>query len=316
MENSKFIKAKCKKTKRYYGLEIKQFFGKWKVVNMIDLSDKEAAVISSEIKQDVFESNDNLIACTSCGNRRVGGCNCAKRKHQCSKNMKYCFDCLYCDELEIDYSLPERDESLGKEGETIKLSQGQVVQIRYADNRPLSKIFVGVGWDPASGSSANIDVDSSVIVMSKDNFDFENDLIYFNHLTHSSGCVVHYGDNLTGDNDYLGIANSTDDENISVFLNKVPENRDRLIFVLNIYDCVERQQTFGIIKNLYLRLYDPDSKKVMVEYKVNGNFNNDTGLIIGMAFRKDGKWYFKAIGKGSKAKQLGDLAYECLVKYR
>ena len=32
----------------------------WKAVNMIDLSDSEAAIISSEVKQASFETNDNL----------------------------------------------------------------------------------------------------------------------------------------------------------------------------------------------------------------------------------------------------------------
>lgn len=89
MGTNKFLKARCKKTGRWYGLEVKQFGSTWKVVNMIDLSDSEAAVISSEVKQDSFETNDNLLACKKCGKRRVGGCSCARKTHQCSKNMKY-----------------------------------------------------------------------------------------------------------------------------------------------------------------------------------------------------------------------------------
>ena len=170
-------------------------------------------------------------------------------------------------------------------------------------SKPISQIFVGVGWDPAM-TGANIDVDSSVVVMSGQSY--EKDLVYFGEKEHPSGCVIHHGDNLTGE-DY---ANS-DDENISVYLNKVPNNRDRLYFVLNIYKCDERHQTFGGIRNLYIKLYDPDSKSVLVEYKVKGNFYRDTALIIGMAYRKDGGWIFKAIGKGSKATTVSQLANEC-----
>lgn len=310
MKDTKFLKAKCGKTGRWYGLEIKQFQGVWKVINMIDLSESEAKVISSEIKQANLTSNSNLIACPGCGSRKVGGCSCAKRRHQCTKNMKYQFDCLYCSELELDYSLPTRSEVSGREGKTVTLSQGQEVQIRYSDDRPLSKIRVGVGWDPATFLRSEIDVDSSVIVMSTKNLGFElkKDLVYFKHLKHPSGCVIHHGDNLTGEDGLF----EEDDENISVFLNKVPQDRDCLIFVLNIYDCVNRNQTFRRINNLYLRIYDPDSQKVMVEYKVTGNFNDHTALVIGAAYRKGSSWYFKAIGKGSKAKNVGDLTTECL----
>ena len=38
MAESKFLKAYCSKTGRYYGLEIKKFGSKWKVVNMISVS--------------------------------------------------------------------------------------------------------------------------------------------------------------------------------------------------------------------------------------------------------------------------------------
>lgn len=304
MPESKFIKAHCSKTDQYFGLEIKQFGGIWKVVNMIKLSDDEARIISSEIKQDIYQTNSNLIACFKCGNRKVGGCSCAKKSSQCSHNMKYKFDCIYCDELKVDYSLPSRSELGGREGGIVTLSQGQEVKIRYADDRPLSKIYVGVGWDPATRGDS-IDVDSSVVVMSAQGAGV--DLVYFGDKEHKSGCVIHHGDNLTG----ADISNS-DDENISVYLDKVPSNRDKLVFVLNIYKCIERRQTFGGINNLYIRLYDPDSKKALVEYHVTGNFKNDTALIIGMAYRKNGSWVFRAIGKGTRASTVSEVANDCL----
>lgn len=307
MEKPKFVKAKCKKTGRWYGLSVKQIQGRWKVVDMIDLSDSEAALLASEVKQDSFESNANLIPCSVCGGRRVAGCGCSKNKHQCSKGMKYHFDCLYCNELEIDYRIPTKSEIAGRAGETIRLSQGQEVKIRYADDRPLTQIIVGVGWDPAVQGNT-IDVDSSVVVMSSRTL--ADELVYFKDLKHPSGCVIHHGDNLTGED--LGYSGQTkvDDENISVYLNKVPQDRDRIVFVLNIYDCEDKHQTFGRIKNLYIRLYDPDSKKVLIEYPVTGNYNAYTALIIGMAYRKDGGWVFKAIGKGSKATSVGKLEQE------
>ena len=305
MGTNKFLKAKCRKTGRWYGLEVKQFSGKWKVVNMIDLSDSDAAVISSEVKQASFETNTNLLPCTVCGKRLVGGCSCSKRKHQCSRKMNYQFDCIYCNELEIDYAVPTRSEVQGRVGDTVTLSQGQEVKIRYSDDRPLSKIYVGVGWDPSVVGS-NIDVDSSVVVMS--NQGTEKEIVYYGMLEHSSGCVIHHGDNLTGAGD-----DNSDDEFISVYLDKVPTNRNRLVFVLNIYSCESRGQTFGGIKNLYIRLYDPDSKCVLIEYRVEGNYKNDTALIVGMAYRKNESWIFKAIGKGSKATSVGQLADECSI---
>ena len=132
MKDTKMIKAVCRKTGRWYGLEIEQFGGVWKVVNMIDLSDAEAAVISSEVKQPSFETNDNLLACNKCGKRKVGGCGCAKRSARCSADMKYRFGCVYCDELEIDYSCAKKSSGRS-EGEEITLEQGQKIRITFSN---------------------------------------------------------------------------------------------------------------------------------------------------------------------------------------
>lgn len=305
MAESKFLKAFCEKTNQYFGLELKMFGSSWKVVNMIQLSNDEAKMISSEVKQSAFETNTNLIPCSKCGKRVVGGCSCAKRKHQCARNMKYQFDCIYCEDLKIDYSLPTAAEVGSRAGGTITLSQGQEVKIRYADDRPLTKIMVGVGWDPAPGAN-NMDVDSSVVVLSPNNRD--HDLVYYGAKEHPSGCVVHHGDNLTGE----GGIQDGDDENISVYLNKVPSSRDKLVFVLNIYRCDDRRQTLDKVQNLYIKLYDPDSKKTLIQYRVGGNVERGhTGMIIGMAYKKQGSWNFKAIGRSLYVSDVDELADKC-----
>ena len=129
MTDTKFLKAYCSKTGRYVGLEVKQVGSVWKVVNVIELSADEARVVSSEVKQATFETNSNLIACRSCGSRRVGGCGCAPRRHQCSKDMRYQFDCVYCEHLNIDYSLPTRTAVSGLKSDSVVLSQGKEVKV-------------------------------------------------------------------------------------------------------------------------------------------------------------------------------------------
>lgn len=302
MEN-KFLKAYCARTKQYFCLEMKNVGGAWRVVNMIRISDEEAKVLSSEINQPTFETNANLIPCVGCGGRRVGGCSCAKRAHPCSKGMKYQFDCVYCDEFKIDYSMPSASDVRGRAGGTVMLSQGQEVKIRYADDRPLSKIIVGVGWDPASGAD-NMDVDSSVVVMDPAD---RTDLVYFGALEHPSGCVIHHGDNLTGE----GGIQDGDDENITVHLDRVPAGKDKLVFVLNIYQCDLRRQTLAGVRNLYIKLYDPDSKKTLIQYNVTGNGGRDTAMVIGMAYRSGNGWSFKAIGRSLRVSDVQKLAKIC-----
>lgn len=302
MKGTKFLKAYCKKTKQAFGLEIKQFGGVWKVVNFITLSDDEASLMTSEVKQSSFSTNENLRPCSKCGKRVVGGCACAPHSYSCRRDGKYNFQCIYCKELEIDYSLPVIGHGY-KEGDVIRLSQGQEVKIQNAD-KPLSKIIVGLGWDPARSGSHNMDVDSSVIVAGNS----EKEIVYFGDLTHPSGCVVHHGDNLTGEDE----GGNGDDENITVYLDKVPSNRDRLIFVINIYECRARRQNLGDVKNMYIKLYDPTTGRAIVEYKADDNMRGDTALVIGMAYRKGRDWCFKAIGKGSRAGDVHSLAEEVM----
>lgn len=302
MKDTKFIKGYCKKTKQHFGLEIKKIGGEWKVVNFINITAEEASVITSEIKQSTFLTNENLLSCKKCGKRVVSGCSCPQKTVQCRAG-EYNFQCVYCNNMEIDYSASVIGGGY-KEGDIVRLSQGQEVKIHFADNRPLTKIIVGVGWDPTI-IGHNMDVDSSVIVAGNR----EKEVVYFGNLSHPSGCVMHHGDNLTGRDEG---GNQGDDENITVYLDKVPQNRDRLIFVLNIYECRARHQQLGNVKNMYIRLYDPVSRKAIIEYKIDANMKNDTALIIGMAYRRGSEWLFKAIGKGSRAESINQLADEVM----
>ncbi|MBQ2804480.1 MAG: hypothetical protein IJF10_01240, partial [Clostridia bacterium] len=61
MAETKFIKARCDRTGKYYGLEVKKIGASWKVVNMIGLSTDEARVITSEISQPSFETHTTLV---------------------------------------------------------------------------------------------------------------------------------------------------------------------------------------------------------------------------------------------------------------
>ena len=66
------------------------------------------------------------------------------------------------------------------------------------------------------------------------------------------------------------------------------------------------------VKNLYIKLYDPDSKKTLIEYRVNDNMGKDTAIVIGMAYKKGASWMFKAIGKTLKVSDVYTLQDVCV----
>ena len=129
MAETKFVKAKCKKMGLYFGLEVAHFGKAWEVVNMVSLAEVEAKVAMTEVVQDNFYTHSNLLACTVCGNRRVGGCSCAKKMRKCSEQMTYQFNCIYCKEFEIDYSRPSAGDVRKYQGKTITTEQNKEIKI-------------------------------------------------------------------------------------------------------------------------------------------------------------------------------------------
>ncbi len=185
----------------------------------------------------------------------------------------------------------------------INLTKGQRIDLtKKGDN--LNKIHVGLGWDPVSAngggffkkmfsSAPEIDCDASVILLDKDNrLANKKDLIYFGNLKSTCGSVVHTGDNLTGEGE-------GDDEVINVSLKDVPDRIQKLVFVVNIYDCMNRKQHFGMIQNAFIRIVDLSTKKELIRYQLAEDYSGKTSLIAGEIYRKDGEWKFNAVGTGT-----------------
>lgn len=194
---------------------------------------------------------------------------------------------------------------------SINLQKGQKIDLRKS-SPGLSNISVGLGWDPVAqsgggflkslfGVNANIDCDASVFMLNeKGQMSNSKDLIYFGNLKSDCKSVIHTGDNLTGEGD-------GDDEQILVNLDKVPSNIHKLLFVVNIYNCVARKQHFGMIKNAYIRIVDQANRKEIAKYNLTDDYSGKTSLIVGSIYRHAGTWKFSAIGQGSNDTSLSDI---------
>lgn len=194
----------------------------------------------------------------------------------------------------------------------INLQKGQKISLTK-DNEGLSRIMVGLGWDPVAqggkgllgslfgGGAPNVDCDASVfLVDANGKVRSKEEIVYFGNLKHKSGSVQHMGDNLTGDGD-------GDDEQIVVDLQKVPQDIARLIFVVNIYDCIKRRQHFGMIKNAFIRVVNLSNNQEMLRYNLTDDYSNRTALIVGEIYRNGNEWKFGALGEGDNSSNLGEL---------
>ncbi len=193
----------------------------------------------------------------------------------------------------------------------VNLQKGQKVSLKKTNGGTLSNLMVGLGWDAAKpeggffkrlfGNVDQIDCDASVFVCQGGKFVDRDDLVYFGNLKHRSGAIQHMGDNLTGEGE-------GDDEQIFVKLDDIPARYDKLIFVVNIYQAVERKQHFGMIKNAYIRIVDADTHEELCRFNLTEDYTDMLSMIAGEVYRYKDEWKFNAVGSGTRDTGLNDLA--------
>ena len=188
---------------------------------------------------------------------------------------------------------------------SVNLTKGQKISLTKGDGG-LKKIMVGLGWDEAQPAAtglkalfaakpADIDCDASAILCGADGKLVSRNVpdccVYFGNLRHSSGAIVHHGDNLTGNGE-------GDDEQITVDLSLIPAKVDKIVFTVNIYDANVRRQHFGMIRNAFIRLVNSANGSEICRYNLTDDYSGMTGLVVGEIYRRDGEWKFNAIGQG------------------
>ena len=181
----------------------------------------------------------------------------------------------------------------------INLTKGQRISLKK-EAPGLTKIMCGLGWDVAESKGLfglfkgdDFDLDASVLCLNeKGKLKSKSEVIYFSNLNHRSGAVIHLGDNLTGEG-------QGDDEQIIVDLPRIPDDITKLVFVVNIYNCKQRKQNFGMVKNAFVRLVDLANNKEIARYTLLGEkYEGKTGMILAEVYREDEEWKMEAVGKG------------------
>lgn len=198
---------------------------------------------------------------------------------------------------------------------SVNLQKGQKVDLTKG-NSGLKRVMVGLGWDevqqPQSRGllgvfgggkkAADIDCDAMAFLLDANGrIANKGDVVFFNNLKHSSGCVIHQGDNLTG-------AGEGDDEQIMVDLARLPNQYERIVVLVSIYQATERNQHFGMIQNAFIRLVDADTNRELCIYNLSENYNGMTALVFGELYRHNGEWKFNAIGQPLQLWSVSELA--------
>lgn len=191
---------------------------------------------------------------------------------------------------------------------SVNLQKGQKVELRKNNGGSLRKVMVGLGWDEVQQKRGffaprpqDIDCDASAILCIGGHLVNVADLVFYNNLRHRSGAVRHMGDNLTGVGD-------GDDEQIMVDLTALPQEYDKIVFVVTIYQARERRQHFGLIRNCFIRICDAETGQELCKYNLSENYNNMTAMIFGELYRYNGSWKFNAIGQPTTDNAISEMA--------
>jgi len=156
----------------------------------------------------------------------------------------------------------------------------------------LAAVLVGLGWDARTTSGADFDLDASALMLgAAGKILSDQHFIFFNNLKSPDGSVEHTGDNLTGEGE-------GDDEVIKVNLAGVPGEIDKIVVAVSIYDAESRGQSFGQVRNAFIRVVNQADNVEIARYDLSEDASNETAMIFGEVYRNEAEWKFRAVGQG------------------
>ena len=165
----------------------------------------------------------------------------------------------------------------------------------------LKAVTVGLGWDARATDGTAFDVDASVFLLKADaRVRSDADFIFYNNPKSTDGSVEHRGDNRTG-------AGEGDDEAVSVLLEKVPGDVEKISVAVTIHDADARRQNFGMISKAFVRVINQADNAEIARYDLSEDSSTETAMVFGEVYRNGTEWKFRAVGQGFQG-GLGALA--------
>ncbi|MGK2887737.1 MAG: TerD family protein, partial [Rhodococcus sp. (in: high G+C Gram-positive bacteria)] len=156
----------------------------------------------------------------------------------------------------------------------------------------MTAVTVGLGWDVRSTTGTDFDLDASAIALGADKKALSDQhFVFFNNLKSPDGAIEHTGDNLTGEGE-------GDDEAIKVDLSAVPPNVDTITFPVSIYDADARSQSFGQVRNAFIRVVNQADNNELARYDLTEDASTETAMVFGELYRNGAEWKFRAVGQG------------------
>lgn len=176
---------------------------------------------------------------------------------------------------------------------SIELTKGERFNLSK-ETPDFSKIAIALGWQ-VSQTAQNCDIDASVFMLAANGrIPDEKYFVFYNNLTSPDGAVRHSGDSRNGQIE-------GDDETVYVDLSKINSAIEEIVFVVTIHEGQQKNQSFSLVTNAFIRLYNSENLSELVRYNLNQIFSQETALEFGRLYKKNGEWRFQAVGQGYNA---------------
>lgn len=186
---------------------------------------------------------------------------------------------------------------------SLNLTKGMSLDLSKHSN--LKHIRFGLGWQ--AGDNENWDLDASAILRNaRGVVDDAQDVIFYNQPDTNRG-VKSLGDDRVGSYSNVG---QQDNETILVDLDKIPREKQSILFVVTIDKAIEKQQNFGGVKNAYIRVVDDDTNEELGRYNLVEKFSLQISCEIAELTRTNTGWEFTPIGNGRN-----DTLEDVLISY-
>lgn len=164
--------------------------------------------------------------------------------------------------------------------EALVLTKGETLSLKKEDGSNVSKIRVGISYDPADANAPAMDLD--LVVHHKES----RKTAYFGNKTAIEGVQLS-DDNRTGEGE-------GDDEFAKLDATKTADGK-YVVFV-NIYNAEAKGQNFGQTKNAKATVYNDETGAVIATFPITENGGENTALIIADVTDSGDNYVFKARG--------------------
>ena len=173
-------------------------------------------------------------------------------------------------------------------GNGVILKKGQKTSLSKM-NPNLSEVDVCLGWDILNQAC---DLDASAFMLGANNRVVGDDwFVFYGQPASPDGSIVHYGDSRDG-------AGAGDDEVISIKLNQVNPQVQKIVFVVTINEALTNGLNFSMVANAYVRVVDKSTQKELVKFNLTEYYSNVTSMVVGEIYKHNGEWRLNPVGDG------------------